>query len=295
MCDVLEIDREVVNKYRKEHSLPNPTGFSDGDIQGRLTPELIDQLMPLLRLPFDQSAVEKGKSGGYKTKGVPYALQLARLQEVFGTSHIDILHEVVEEGKVEREDKSDVYYCEVVVTLRIGNYTFYIDSTNNEPKSSFIPYYIVRGIGFEKASTTKGGAKKNAIANGMKDCFRTMGMLRYLYLDEDNDNDNKGTGNSSSNNEVVTQVVLSEKPTIYDNGALFMKCRAKDKANGNKEIVLIVYRNNQYNKEGHQQMIDLLKQHKDLLVANKELNITYRENDFNGELQYLVNKVHSNK
>jgi len=287
MCDVLEIDKKLIDKKREELNLPKPTEFGDEETKGRITPELIDRLMPLLQLPFDQSAIDINNKNGYTTKGVNWALQEARLQEVFGHSHIDIQHTITDEGSYTGSKDKELYYCKVLVTIRIGNYTFYIDSTNNQPKSSFVTYYKVTGVGFAKDSPTKGGAEKNAIANGKKECFRQMGMLRYLYLDEDDDN------NSGDHNNNTSTIKLAEKPTFYSSGSMYLKGKAIN--SDNEKITIIVWKKDNANSDEHKKMIELLENHKDKLVEGKTLTVDYFVNEYNGEEQYVITKIHSNK
>ncbi|MBO8160593.1 MAG: hypothetical protein H0Z24_03060 [Thermosipho sp. (in: Bacteria)] len=284
MCDALKIDNKMIEDKRKELKLPAPTEFENG----RISPELIDKLMELLLLPFDESAVETGRDGGFTTKGVSYALQLNRVQKVFGPSHIKIEHRVDEYELVKNErdeSKQPMHWFKVYVSLKIGNWTMYTDA-NNTPGSEFVTYYQVDGIGYAGA-VKKGSAEKNAVANGLKDCFKTMGMLRYLYLDEDDSND-------KSFGEKVTKVRLLEKVQINDSGTVRLKARAVD-VNTGEEIDIIVYRENKRNPGEHQKMLEMLLQYKEHLVKGKELKVGYFESLYQGKKQYVINKVITDK
>src|SRR5690554_777023 len=145
-------------------------------------------MLELVKLPFDDSVIEKKNiDTGYVSRGVPYQLQLNRLQEVFGNTHIKIEHQVVEEyAPPVEEGKVQMFYYRVYVTISIGNYTLYVDG--DVPKCDFISYYQEKGIGYA-GHFKKGTAEKNALSNGIKDALRNIGMLRYLYIN-DSDEDN---------------------------------------------------------------------------------------------------------
>ena len=54
----------------------------------------MEKLMVLLALPFDDRVIDKGRNSGFETIGINYNLQLNRLQNVFGVTHVKIEHEV---------------------------------------------------------------------------------------------------------------------------------------------------------------------------------------------------------
>jgi hypothetical protein len=279
MCEILKKDIEMIEKVRKEKNLPKPSEFKDG----RINPSDLEKLLSLAVLPFDEKAVGEGRKSGFNSRGVNYNIQLNRIQQVFGTSHVKVNHEVVEKKEVENEDKMDMIYYKTYVTVMIGNYTTYTNS-DNKPDGNFVPYYDTTGIGWAGA-VNEGTAEKNSRANGIKEALKNMGMLRDLYLDGD-DNDNSGSSYSNRS----TTVTLIEDPTIYDSGVLFMKSKAKDLAQ-NKEIEVIIYRNNDYNEEEHNEMIEMLNKNKKYLVEGKKLKVEYREKIYNDNMQYVVYKI----
>lgn len=303
MCtNLLEIDKEIINKYREEHELPAPCDFE----LGRIDHVLVEKLMPLIKLEFDIKAVESTRVDGFNAKGVSASLLEARLQEVFGTSHIKVEHRVVEHGYIENSDnkpvkedddsdesedsidendsqeasptkpKKGLHYYKVYVVVKIGNWTFYSDN-NGKPDTNFVTYYQVEGIGYGRAINV-GTAEKNALANGKKEAFRNMGMLRYLYIEEDNKKPIAGD---------QTTIELMENPNMPSSGTLFLKCKAKDLQN-DKEVVAIIYRENKYNAEGHKKMIDMLTEHKTGLVKGKKMNINYKRSSYLNEEQYQI-------
>lgn len=285
MADIMEQDNGLIDIARKSAELPKPIDFENG----RIDHIMVENLIPLLHLPFDDKAIEEGGMGGFRSKGVPYGLQLNRLQYVFGTSHVLIEHRVdgtrYENGNIDDngDEKKGMYYCKVKVFVKIGNWTFYTDN-NNMPCSNFVTYYQApEGIGFG-GGINEGAAEKNAVANGVKDSLSKMGMLRSMHLEcDDNDGPKRSNGASGT-------VELTEVPTIFSSGALFLKGKAKDKATGDA-IDIIVYRDNNRNPDEHSAMVKLLNDYKSGLVAGKELAIVYRKNEYQGNPQYVINKV----
>src|SRR5690606_11091852 len=135
VSDSLTRDNELIEKERERLRLHKPTEFE----KGRLDPILVEKLLPLVQLPFDKKVIKERKQNGFKSKGVPYKLQINRLQQIFGLSHILIEHKVISQAYKENSDptKMGLYYFKVYVALRIGNWTMYNDTTNNRPDRSF--------------------------------------------------------------------------------------------------------------------------------------------------------------
>lgn len=285
--NLLEVDREIVDKARKEMGLPSPIEFENG----RLDHVLIEKLLPLALLPFDEDAIEKGdlSSGGFTSKGVSHSLQLNRLQDVFGTTHIKIEHSVEEKRfeESQKEGRQGMYYYKVYVTIHIGNYTIYTDVTC-KPFSNFVPYYTIDGIGWAGA-ITEGTAEKNAVANGIKDALSRMGMLRYLYAVK---KENRKAVRGTLKKEPV-EIKLLEDPAFDISDRLFLKGKAIDVKTG-EQIEVLIYKENTYNKEEHENMINLLSEHKKGLVAGKELKIDGKETVYQGQKQYIINKIYTN-
>lgn len=302
----LVLDNELVEDKRKELKLKKPTEFENG----RITPEDVENLMVLAQLPFCEEAVQEGKAKGrgFKSRGVSYALQLNRLQRIFGNTHVRIFHNVVESAEVLNDKKFDfdydngivvenetvneqgsevskkkisiMYYYKTYVTLQIGNYTIYTD-TSHKPDSNFVVYYEVTGIGWAGANN-KGTAEKNSVADGMKSCFKTMGMLRELYL-EDDDESNK----PQVSNLYTTKIELLEKPTIYENGSMFFKCRVKDITTGNP-VTAIIYKSSRQNAKSHEELVNNIKNNADKIVKGKTFTVQYKENNYQGQIQYNI-------
>lgn len=285
MSDAIRIDNKIIDEKRKEWGLPKPTEFAEG----RITPGLIEQLLPLLHLPFDDSAIEQSNTSGFNTKGVNYNLQLNRLQEVMGYTRVRVEHtctdyekvvnEKVDEGK---KKTTTMHYYKVSVRLMIGDYVPYVDS-NGVPNSRFISCYECVGVGFAGANT-KGTAEKNALANGLKDCFKNMGMLRYLYLNESNDGGN-------NQKERKTQVKLLEDAQVLKNGLVAVRGKVKD-LKENKVVDMVVFRENKYNMEEHKKLVNLLVKFEHQLSKDKVLNVGYRVNNHNGKEQYIINSLY---
>ncbi len=299
MSELISSEQQILNEYREKNDLPKPVDFEEG----RIDPKLSEKLMPMVSLPFDDKAVKENNGMGFKSKGVSASLQEFRLQEVFGKSHIRIEREIItnrfqesqeeeidevnndEKERKKTKSKKGMYYYLVEVIIKIGNYTPYADKVSGKPDSSFVTYYEERGSGFA-GGISEGIALKSAIANGKKDAFSNMGMLRYLHIE--NDTNKTDTFGENAN------VVLLEKPIFYDSGTIFMKGKAKD-TDTEKEIMLVIYRENKFNKEAHKEMVELLDKNKDRLVKNKSLNIIYLYKDWHGEDQYIVNGIITNK
>lgn len=291
MNELLSIDKTVLDKERETKKLPYPENFE----KGRITPEDISKLLPLLKIPFDESAVIKREHAGFTSIGVPFSLQQARLYEVFGVDHIRFSHEIVEKEMVpSKSDTKDMHYYKVYVKLSIGNQTIYTDKEQT-PKSTFVEYYYVEGIGFD-GHHNKGIAEKKALSNGKKECLKTMGMLEYLYIESDmssrseEDNFLESCIDDESITYPTAKITLLEKPTIMDQGKIFLRCMATDNII-NKPIEVIIYRENPMYVESHQSMIDTLKKHKNYLVRGKELHVEYKEQNYAGKQQYIISKV----
>lgn len=304
ISELLEIESKLLDDYREEKQIQKPSEFE----KGRIDTVLIEKLLPMVSLPFDEKAINITNGTGFKAKGVKISLQENRLQQIFGNSHIKIEYSIIDERYAEGDNvvdaeehlndisddekkqqqsktKKGMYYSRVKVDVKIGNYTYYTD-TNGKPDTNFVTYYQEEGIGFG-GGVTEGSALKNAIDNGKKDAFANMGMLRYLYLDiNDKENKNNGLGDSAN-------VVLIENPMFFDSGTMFMKCKAKD-IDKNKEITLVVYRENKYNAEEHRKMVKMLSGNKSGLHQNKELSIIYKYSNWHGADQYLVNGIVTN-
>lgn len=282
MCDYIKIDNELIDKERGKHKLPKPVEFEGG----MLSQELVEKLMVLLALPFDDRVIDKGRNSGFETIGINYNLQLNRLQNVFGVTHVKIEHEVKDKKAVENDNRRTVtHYCKVYVTIKIGNYVAY-NNADNKPDTNFVPFYISEGIGWAGAAN-EGTAEKSARANGIKEALKGMGMLRYLYIDAENEDD---AGDSGYGSGEMRGVELLADAVINNRGPIFMKCDAKDLDN-EKAVELIVYRENSYNKEQHAKMVSMLEQHRDLLKKGKKLNVLCFEKLYKGNLQYIVNGI----
>lgn len=287
MYDILSADENLIEKEREKLNLPKPIEFE----KGRITPDIIDKLMALLLIPFDDSAIKTGYGNGYKTIGVPYDLQYNRLQIVFGRQHIKKEHRVVDIEDVPGIDnKSPMYYFKVYVNIHIGNYTFYTDS-NNEPYSKFITYYQADGIGWAGA-TTKGTAEKSAVANGIKDALRNIGMLRYLYveLDEDTSKLDVNTDDAVIPTGETTTIELLNNPIISELGTIFLRGKAKD-LKLEKIIDIIIYAKNPLNQKEHSVMIETLNNYKKNLITGQKLNVEYKQTLYQGREQYIIQKV----
>ena len=298
MIEVLQRDKELVAKERERLNAPKPTDFENG----RITPEDVTKLIPLLQIPFDEGAVIRRERGDFVSKGVPLSLQLTRLFEVFGANHISFEHKVVELETVKREGKTDMLYYKVYEKLSIGNWTIYV-SPENKPCSTFQSYYEVEGIGFG-GHTSKGTAEKNAVANGKKECMKNLGVLAYLYLEGDYSSDisNEDTELYEEVEELFskastyprTKLVLLDTPNMTEKGSIFLKGKAKDTQDSDKEVEIIIYRENPQLKEDHNTMIEALRTYKSGLVAGKELQVEYKEGNV-GRPQYVVRRIFFNK
>lgn len=269
--------------------------------KGRITPEEIIKLLPMIKVPFDESAVVRRVHKGFSSIGVPVLLQQARIYEIFGVEHIRFSHKVVEtETVLSKEGKQDMHYYKVYVKLSIGNQTLYTDQ-DQKPTATFVEYYYIDGIGYD-GHINKGTAEKNALANGKKECFKAMGMLDYLYLEGDmnrladtSDNewdtpDGLGGDTEGAYTYPKTKVSLLEKPTINETGKVFLKCKAID-TEKNKEIEILIYRENPMFVEAHQLMMDTLNKHQQHLVKDTELHVEYKEHNYGGKQQYIITKI----
>lgn len=277
MADIIKIDNELIEAERKLLQLAKPTEFESF----RITPELIEKLFPLVVLPFDNSAINTGHTNGFVTKGVHHDIQYNRLQQIFGAQHILKEHNVIESYEVSN-DKSTMYYYKVYVTISIGNFTLYTNIQTGKPESAFVTYYKAEGIGWSGANN-KGTAEKNALANGTKEALRSMGMLRYLYIEE-NDDEVENT------NLKETDIEFIDDPKILEGGAIFLSGLVRD-LNDNSEVNIIIYRDNKFNNEEHRKMIETLNNFRKALVKGKVLTVNYTSTIYKGKDQYIINKI----
>ncbi|NBI07644.1 hypothetical protein [Senegalia massiliensis] len=279
MSDILETDIKFIEDKRKDLNLPKPQDFEEG----RIKPEDIEKLLELVKLPFKEGSTSNSYTG-YSSKGIKYLLQLNRLQQIFGNTHIKIEHKVIDKKLVESKDpnKNDMYYYKTYVEIQIGNYTLYTDS-DNIPKTNFVSYYTVEGIGWGKA-VDEGTAEKNSKTNGIKDVCKYMGMLRDIYLQDNDDSD------SNYNEGLQGEIQLLSQPNIYPSGTIYLKSTAKD-INKNKNIEIIIYRNNNYNEKEHKSMIQMLEKNRTHLIKGKNLKVNYLENKYQNREQYIIQKI----
>lgn len=295
--NLLSIDKLILEKEMETAKLPKSSMFE----KGRITPEEITKLLPMIKIPFDESAVVRRVHKGFSSIGVPVLLQQARIYEIFGVEHIRFSHKVVEKETVlSKEGKQDMHYYKVYVKLSIGNQTMYTDQ-DQKPTATFVDYYYEEGIGFD-GHINKGTAEKNALANGKKECFKAMGMLDYLYLEGDMNSvvdisDAEGDIQDCLEGDTEgaytyprTKIALLEKPTIHEQGKVFLKCKAIDKEN-DKEIEILIFRENPMFVEAHQVMMDTLNKHQQHLVKDTELHVEYKENNYGGKQQYIITKI----
>ena len=98
MSNLLETDKELINKERSNLKLLKPSEFIDEKVKDRITPELIDKLMLLVELPFQDSSLRARKDELHQ-------LQLTRLQEMemFRKIHIYKIHRVLNIGVINNQ------------------------------------------------------------------------------------------------------------------------------------------------------------------------------------------------
>lgn len=282
LAETLEVlDNKFIEGKRKEMNLPNPCEFENR----RISQQQVSELIPLLLQPFDELAIRINSDKGFEAKGVPLPLQLNRLYQVFGVEHVHFEHSVVEQEIPASEVDKGKYYYKVYVTLKIGNWTQYVNAVTNEPMSKFLEYYSVVGVG-SSSHASRGTAEKSAVANGKKECLKNMGLLSYLYVsDEDGDNDDFYTSSLP-----LAKIELLDRPYINDIGTVYLKVRARD-IDKDEEVEAIVYKENQMNKEEHQKMIQVLKKYQSSLVEGKVIQVEYREKEYSGKMQYIINRI----
>jgi len=294
--NLLNIDKLIIDKERETGKLLKPSLFE----KSRITPEEISTLLPLVKIPFDESAVMRSVHKGFSSIGVPVLLQQARIYEIFGVGHIRFSHTVVDKEIISsKEDKKDMHYYKVYVKMSIGNQTMYTDQ-EQKPTSTFVEYYYIEGIGFD-GHISKGTAEKNALANGKKECFKAMGMLDYLYLEGDMNNSLNASDSEDTSDCLDgdtegaytyprTKIALLDKPTINEKGKVFLKCKAIDTEN-KKEIEILIYRENPMFVEAHKLMMETLNNFRQHLVKDTELDVEYKEHNYGGKDQYIITKI----
>lgn len=275
MDNYIQKDNDIVEQYRKENKLPRSLNFENG----RITPSDIEKLIPIIAIPFDDEIIDYNKEQGFSSKGIHYLIQLNRLQQVFGHTHVKI----ETANKEQMQISTDGYGSKMDVTIKIGNYRDYIDS-NNKPNSNFVPLYIVEGIGWGTGNNL-GTSEKNAMANGIKDALSKMGMLRYLYCSEES---LEIDGKLFDTSEMRT-IELLDMP-IFSKGAIYMKVNAKD-TETDEEVEAIIYRVNEMNGEHHKNMINLIESKRPILKKGSVLEIECKTGSYSGRKQYIILNV----
>lgn len=275
VIEILEIEAKLIEGERVSKKLPSPSDFDNGLISGND----IENLIPLLMLPFDNSIINYGSNNGFKRKGISIDICINRLQQVFGYTHVQWHHKLIDSQNI-----NNGYYTKIYIHVSIGNYIPYVDINSNVPSSRFVELYSIDGIGRGFNSIDPITSEKNAVSNGLKDALRKTGLLRYLYIDnDDNDDDTDVT------NTFATKVQLKEPIKVNPNGNIILKARAIDLSNNN-DIDVILYKENKSNPS-HNKVIDLILSFKNELYKDKIINITFIKSRYENRVQYIIQNL----
>jgi hypothetical protein len=275
--DSIKLDKNIIDEQRERLQLNSPLKFEKGRIDG----DMIDKLIELVTLPFDASAITKDNTGDFVAKRVPYIIQLARMHEIFGPSHLKFEHTVAEFEEEKLTDNS-IFHYKTYVTLKIGNYTPYIDY-QGKPDSNFVTYYEASGIGYYN-DKNRGTAEKNSFSNGAKECFKQMGMLRYLYAADDE---------TPKPDVQIANVELLSNIIIYPTSTVYAKVAGRD-IETDKTVELLVFRYNTMNID-QEKLTTTINEIKKQLVKGSIVNIEYVQREYNGNIQYLIYKLQLEK
>lgn len=151
-------------------------------IQAPFTPNQINALMPLLRLPLADDAIQatKGRETGkeYDTTGYSYQAVVDRLNWIFGPTNWtwEIQNEVYELSATKNMFEKHVYSAEI--SLSIG----YKELNPETKQFDWVTVHSVPPIPTDHESLEKGTARKGMLTKGIKRAASFIGVGADAYL-----------------------------------------------------------------------------------------------------------------
>jgi hypothetical protein len=151
-------------------------------LKSPFTPDDVNAVMPLLRLPLDEDAIQVSKSSetrkGYDTTGYSYQASVDRLNWVFGPTNWTwrLINEQYELSSTRNGYEKHIHSAEI--ELSVGYREF-----NQESKSyEWIAVYSVPPVPTDHESVEKGSSKKGMLTKGIKRAASFLGVGADAYL-----------------------------------------------------------------------------------------------------------------
>jgi hypothetical protein len=306
MNNWITIERGLLETERAKNNLPKVEDFTEQNI----TSEDIEKLFPLIQLPIgltEQIQLSKEDLCRY---------HMFRLKQIFGNVHINVRSKTIEYSY---DKESKVYVYEVEVNIQIGNYKFFVDDSRI-PYTNFIKYYESRGLSVG-SDTSRYDAKKSAIIDATLEALYNMGCesygLKEILISERKNIVEEGNlsnrighkeelkscdiinnineQNKSGKNVRHTILKFKDTPKFYSNdksSVYLMRTIAHD-INQNKDVSIIVYKENTYNQKVHKELTDFICQNTNMLGRDKELKVEYSLSKTYTDT-YVISKIFAN-
>lgn len=144
-------------------------------------PDDINKVLPLLRYPLDENAIQESKAGEngktYNMKGYSYQAHIDRMNDIFGVNwRFELRNEQVDE--VPTWNNQRAYYCHGDMVVSIGYFR------RNEDTRAFewTPIYSVPSVPTGHENTERDSARKGAQTKGIKRATSILGVGADAYL-----------------------------------------------------------------------------------------------------------------
>lgn len=151
-------------------------------LKAPFTPDDVNKVMPLLRLPLDEDAIQVSKSNitrkGYDTTGYSYQAAVDRLNWVFGPTNWTwrLLNEQYELSSTRNGYEKHVHSAEI--ELIIG----YRELNPETKRFELVEVHNVPPVPTDHESVEKGSAKKGMLTKGIKRSASFLGVGADAYL-----------------------------------------------------------------------------------------------------------------
>lgn len=152
-------------------------------IQSPFTPNDVNNLLPLLRLPLDESALQESKASetrrGYDTIGYSYQAHVDRMNWILGPAHWTwrILNEDSDDRGTTSSGKVKYVYSGEIEIL-IG----YREQNPETKQWEWVTVHSVPPIPTDHESLERGSARKGMLTKGIKRATSILGVGADAYL-----------------------------------------------------------------------------------------------------------------
>lgn len=151
-------------------------------LKAPFTPDDVNAVMPLLRLPLDEDAIQVSKGSetrkGYDTTGYSYQASVDRLNWIFGPTNWTwrLINEQYDLSSTRNGYEKHIHSAEI--ELSVGYREFNQDTKTYE----WIAVYSVPPVPTDHESVEKGSAKKGMLTKGIKRAASFLGVGADAYL-----------------------------------------------------------------------------------------------------------------